>query len=332
MRLDCHVVLTRWNRWQGAAGWQSTDDAFLQADLTPVAAKVPGYVTDIPVQDFQRVKAGDVLAVLMDDDYRAAADQAEAGVAAAKAQADALQAQGPLLKANLNAANAVVASTNANLEQNRRDIARQTQLLQSGSSTLEAGERLRTTHEQLSAQLQQNRAQADAAGQQLKVLTAQQEQAQAAIAAAKATLETARINLGYTRIVAPEDGMVGQRQVRPGQFLAAGGQVATVIPLPMLWVIANFKETQLTHMALGEPAQITVDAFPGRVLKGHVVGFSPGSGAQFALLPPDNATGNFTKVVQRVGVKVAIDDTAGLSERLRAGMSVIVKIDARASL
>ena len=326
------AIAARWNRWEGRAGWQVSDDAYLQTDQTPISARVPGYLRAVPVQDFQRVKAGDVLAVLVDDDYRAAADQAEAGVAAAIAQADALRAQRPLLKANLNAANAVVASTKANFEQNGRDIARQAQLLQSGSSTPEAGEKLRTTHEQLSAQLQQNRAQADAAAQQLKILTAQQEQAQAAIAAAKATLETAKINLGYTRIVAPEDGVVGQRQVRPGQFLAAGGQVASVIPLPTLWVIANFKETQLTHMALGEKAQITVDAFPGRVLKGHVIGFSPGSGAQFALLPPDNATGNFTKVVQRVGVKVAIDDAAGLSDRLRAGMSVIVKIDARGSL
>jgi len=324
------VITTHWRAWEGRAGWQASDDAYLEADQTPISTHVPGYLRAVPVQDYQRVKAGQVVAEIVDDDYRASVDQASAGVASASAQADALKAQRPLLQANLEAARAVVASTQANLEQNGRDIARQTELLNGGSSTPEAAEKLGTTHDQLSAQLKQNRAQLDAAARQLDVLSAQQEQAQASIAAAKASLETARINLGYTRIVAPQDGIVGERQVRPGQFLVAGGQVAMLIPLPNLWVIANYKETQLTHMAVGERAVVTVDTFPGHVLRGHVIGFSPGSGAEFALLPPDNATGNFTKVVQRIGVKIAIDDADGLAERLRAGMSVIAKIDAHA--
>jgi membrane fusion protein (multidrug efflux system) len=324
------AIATRWRAIEGRAGWQASDDAYLQADQTPISARVPGYLRAVPVQDYQRVRAGQVLAEIVDDDYRAAVDQASAGVASASAQADALRAQRPLLQANLDAARAVVASTRANLDQSSRDMTRQAELLSGGSSTQEAQEKLRTAHEQVSAQLRQNLAQADAAARQLDVLGAQQEQAQAAIAAARATLESARINLAYTRIVAPQDGVVGERQVRPGQFLAAGGQVAVLIPLPKLWVIANYKETQLTHMAVGERAEVTVDAFPDHVLRGHVTGFSPGSGAEFALLPPDNATGNFTKVVQRVGVKIAIDDAAGLADRLRAGMSVIAKIDAHA--
>jgi membrane fusion protein (multidrug efflux system) len=322
------VVVTRWTGWEGRPGWQQSDDAYLQADQTPIVARVSGYLHGAPVQDFQRVRAGTVLAQIDDDDYRAAADQAEAGVASAEAQAEALTAQRPLLQANARAARAVVDATAANLEQNGRDVKRQQALLADGSSTPEAREKLSTLAAQISAQLRQDQAQADAADRQLGVLTAQQEQARAAVSAAQAALRTARINLGYTRICAPQDGVVGQRQVRPGQFVPVGGQITTLIPLPRLWVIANFKETQLTHMAVGDRARVTVDAFPGRTLRGHVLAFSPGSGSQFALLPPDNATGNFTKVVQRVGVKIVIDDADGLTDRLRAGMSVIARVDA----
>jgi membrane fusion protein (multidrug efflux system) len=123
--------------------------------------------------------------------------------------------------------------------------------------------------------------------------------------------------------------VLSQRQVRPGQFVGVGGQVTTLTPLPRLWVIANYRETQLTHMEAGDPARITVDTFPGHTLKGHVLALAPGSGAQFALLPPDNATGNFTKVVQRIAVKIVIDDADGLADRLRAGMSVVARVDAR---
>ena len=323
------VVATRWNRWQGAAGWQSTDDAYLQSDLTPVAAKVAGYVRDVPVQDFERVRAGQVLAEIIDSDYRATVAQAQANVAAATAQVQALKAQQALQAANVEAARAAVGVTAASLAQNGRDMARQQTLLATGSSSTEASEKLRTTRDQLAAQIEQNRAQAQAAARQLGVLAAQEGQAQAAVAAQQANLQLARINLGYTRIVAPQDGVLGQRQVRPGQFVGVGSQITTLTPLPRVWVIANYKETQLTHMAVGDKARISVDTFPGHTLKGHILAFAPGSGAQFALLPPDNATGNFTKVVQRIAVKIAIDDADGLADRLRPGMSVIARIDAR---
>jgi membrane fusion protein (multidrug efflux system) len=202
-------------------------------------------------------------------------------------------------------------------------------LLETGSSSTEATEKLQTTQAQLAAQLQQNRAQEQAAARQLEVLAAQQAQAEANLAAQKANLELAKINLGYTRIIAPQDGVIGQRQVKPGQFVPVGGQVTALIPLPNVWVIANYKETQLTHMAAGQKAQIEVDTFPGRVLKGHVIAFAPGSGQQFSLLPPDNATGNFTKVVQRVAVKILIDDADGLADRLRPGMSTVVTVETR---
>ncbi len=323
------IVTTRWNRWQGAAGWQSTDDAYLQADLTPIAARVAGYVRQVPVDDYQRVGAGQVIAQIDDNDYRANVAQAQAGVASAQAQADALAAQRVLQGANVQAARAVVAGVAAVLAQNTRDLARQQRLLAGGSSSVEASEKIATSRDQLTAQLAQTRAQADAAARQLAVLAAQEAQARAAVAGQQASLRLARINLGYTTIVAPRDGVIGQRQVRPGQLVGVGGQITTLTPLPHMWVIANYKETQLTHMVVGEKAEIRVDTFPGHVLRGHVLAFAPGSGSQFALLPPDNATGNFTKVVQRVAVKIAVDDFAGLADRLRPGLSVVARIDAR---
>ena len=323
------IVSTNWNRWQGGAGWQSTNDAYLQADLTPISAKVAGYVRELPIQDFERVRKGQVLAQLVDDDYRAAVAQAAAGVATALAQEQALKAQHELQRANLEAARAVVASTSASFEQNGRDLARQRRLLATGSSSTEANEKLTTTHAQLEAQLAQNRAQARAAERQLAVLEAQLAQSAATIAAQRAALDLAKINLGYTTIIATQDGVIGQRQVKPGQLVGVGSQITTLAPLPKVWVIANYKETQLTHMAVGQKAEITVDTFPGHTLRGHLLAFAPASGAQFALLPPDNATGNFTKIVQRIAVKIVIDDADGLADRLVPGMSVEAKVDAR---
>jgi membrane fusion protein (multidrug efflux system) len=321
------IVSTNWTRWEGGAGWQRTNDAYLQADLTPISARVAGYLRELPIQDYERVHRGQVLAQLVDDDYRAAVAQAEAGVASALAQGQALRAQRELQHANVGAARAVVAATGATVEQNGRDLARQERLLQGGSSSTEASEKLATAHAQLQAQLDQNRAQALAAERQLTVLNAQLAQNKAALAAQRAALDVARINLSYTTITATQDGVIGQRQVKPGQLVGAGGQIATLTP-PIRWVIANYKETQLTHMVVGQKAEFTVDSFPGHTLHGHVLAFAPASGAEFALLPPDNATGNFTKVVQRIAVKIAIDDADGVADRLVPGMSVEASVEA----
>jgi membrane fusion protein (multidrug efflux system) len=323
------IITTRWNRWESNASMQTTDDAYLQSDLTPIAAKVSGYVRSMPVQDFERVHAGQLLVQIVDDDYRATVDQLSASVAAAQAQIGALKAQQALQAANVEAAKATIAATTANIDQNARDLTRQHRLLETGSSSTEAAEKLQTARAQLAAQLQQNRAQETAAARQLQVLAAQEAQAEAALAAQKASLAVAKINLGYTRIVAPQDGVIGVRQVKPGQFVPVGGQVTSLTPLPNVWVIANFKETQLTHMAVGQRARIEVDTYPGHALKGHVIAFAPGSGQQFSLLPPDNATGNFTKVVQRIAVKILIDDADGLIDRLRPGMSVVATVETR---
>jgi membrane fusion protein (multidrug efflux system) len=323
------IVSRNWSRWEGGAGWQRTNDAYLQADLTPITAKVGGYLRDLPIQDYQRVHAGDVLARIVDDDYRATVAQAEASLAAATAQSETLAAQRELQLATIDAAHAVVASTEALTAQNERDRARQHTLFETGSSSTEARERLDTSHAQLAAQLAQTKAQALAAQRQLGVLDAQLQQAKAAISGARAALETAKLNLSYTTLLAPQDGVIGQRQVKPGQLVGVGTQITALSPLPHVWVIANYKETQLTHMAVGQKAEITVDTFPGKKLHGHVQSFAPASGASFALLPPDNATGNFTKVVQRIAVKIVIDDAGGLADRLIPGMSVETSVDAR---
>jgi membrane fusion protein, multidrug efflux system len=323
------IIATRWNRWESDAEWQSTDDAFLQADLTPIASKVAGYIRNIPVQDYDRVHAGDVLAEIVDDDYRAVVSQINAAIASAVAQVEALKAQRQLQDANVRAAKATAAVTAANIEQNARDLSRQERLLQTGSSSTEASEKLQTTHAQLAAQLEQNRAQISAAAHQIEVLAAQTAQAEAAVSAQQANLQAAQLNLTYTKILAPQDGVIGQRQIKPGQYVGVGTQVTSLTPLPHVWVIANYKETQLTHMRVGQPAEIAVDTFPGRKLRGHVLAFAPGAGSQFALLPPDNATGNFTKVVQRIAVKIAIDDADGLADALRPGMSVVSRVDTR---
>jgi membrane fusion protein, multidrug efflux system len=325
------IIATRWNRWEGSSEWQSTDDAFLQADLTPIASKVAGYIKNIPVQDFDRVQAGEVLAEIVDDDYRAVVAQINAAIVSAGAQVDALKAQRQLQDANVRAAKATAAVTTANIEQNARDLSRQERLLKSGSSSTEASEKLQTTRAQLAAQLEQNQAQISAASHQIDVLAAQTAQAEAAVNAQKANLQAAQLNLTYTRILAPQAGVIGQRQIKPGQYVGVGTQITTLTPLPNVWVIANYKETQLTRMRVGQPAEIAVDTFPGRKLHGHVLAFSPGAGSQFALLPPDNATGNFTKVVQRIAVKIVVDDADGLTDVLRPGMSVEARIDTRQS-
>jgi membrane fusion protein (multidrug efflux system) len=320
------VVFSNWNRWEGRSGWQATNDAYLHSDLTPISAKVAGYLRDLPIQDYARVHRGQVLAKLIDDDYRAAVAQAEASVLSATAQAQVLTAQRTLQLANIEAARAVVAATVAARAQNGRDLLRQEQLLKTGSSSTEAREKLETQHAQLDAQLAQTRAQALAAERELAVLDGQLKQNEAALATAHAALVIAKLNLEYTTITAPQDGVLGQRQVKPGQLVGVGTQITTLTPLPNVWVIANYKETQVTHMAVGQRAEVTVDTFPGHTLRGHVQSFAPASGAEFALLPPDNATGNFTKVVQRLSVKIVIDDTDGLTDRLVPGLSVIARV------
>jgi membrane fusion protein (multidrug efflux system) len=326
------VVAREWDWWVGSASLQSTDDAYLRADTTPLAAKVPGYVRRVLVQDFQRVRAGNVLVEIVDDDYRAQLDQAQANVSAAEAAITNIDEQRRLQETLVKQAEAEVAASEADETRYHLEAVRQQTLLSKGiAGTPQLVEQAVDNEKRAVATVALNRAKLDQQRQQLNVLESQKAQGIASLAAQKAAQDLATINLGYTRISAPVEGMVGERQVRPGQYLSVGTQVISLVPLPNVWVIANYKETQMTNIRTGQKARVTVDAFPGKVLHGYVDSWSPASGAEFALLPPDNATGNFTKVVQRIPVKIVLDRDPSLADLLRPGMSVIATIDTKSN-
>jgi membrane fusion protein (multidrug efflux system) len=321
------AILVNWNRWVGAVGPQWTDDAYVEADLTPLSAQVAGRISGVFVGDFQTVRTGQLLVEIDAAPFQAQLAQAEANVAGAQAAIANIKAQQVLQAANIAAAQAQLQGNRATALRNKLEAQRQRTLLASRvAGTEQAVEQADAAEKLAAAQVMQSGATLEAAHRQLDVQRTQEQQFEANLKAAEAARDVAEINLGYTRIVAPTDGMVGQRQVYPGQYVGVGTQVISVVPLHHLYVIANYKETQLTHLHTGQPAEVRIDTFPGVVLHGHVGSWSPATGSQFALLPPDNATGNFTKVVQRVPVKVLLDDDGGLRNRLRPGMSVEVTI------
>jgi membrane fusion protein (multidrug efflux system) len=401
-----------WNRFVGGGSTQRTDDAFLRADITPLSTRVSGTVAQVAVTDYQRVKAGDLLVQLKDDDFKAQVAQAEAGVAAAQAALENNAKQKELqssrimqAEAGVQAAGAEIAQTEAAIEAARSDVAngqagvdaaeaktpdaqaaveaaqadaertllerkRQEALVELGSATKQKLEQVvadqqrfaaivdsrkaevaqtralvesrraelskaraqvslrKAEQQQARAQSSSRSAELDAQIKQRAVLDTQEQQLQADINAKQEALKIAQTNLDYTRILAPTDGIVGERKVRIGQLVSPGTQVISLVE-NTIWVQANYEETQLTNVAKGNSAEITIDTFPGIVLRGHVEEIAPASGSQFALLPPDNATGNYTKIVQRIPVKIVLDPNPDLAERLRPGMSVIARIDTK---
>jgi membrane fusion protein, multidrug efflux system len=321
-------IANNWNRWTGAVRYATTDDAYMTGDVTPLAAKVSGYIAKVPVTDFQVVKRGELLVEIEPSDYEAQLAQAQANLAAAQANLLNIDNQKAIQRALVRQAQANIEATNADLVRDRLEAQRQHELIRDElAGTRQRLEQADANEKHSAAQLELNNAQLDQQKAVLESLDVQQKQLEAQVRAAQAQLDLARNNLAYTRIVSPADGMAGQRQVRPGQFVNVGTQVITVIPLPNIWVIANYKETQMTNVRNGQPARVTVDAFPDLVLHGHVASWSPGTGSTFALLPPDNATGNFTKVVQRLPVKIVLDPAPALGTLVRPGMSVIAIID-----
>jgi membrane fusion protein, multidrug efflux system len=320
-------VAGHWNRWTGAARYESTDDAFMSGDVTPLSAKVSGYIEKVAVGDYQSVRKGDLIVQIEDSDYRAALEQAEAGLAAAQATLANLANQKDIQRSLIRQAQATIEATKADLERYTLEAKRQRDLVKTFSGTPQLLEQADANEKRTAAQLQLNNAQLDQQKAQLASLDVQEKQLAAQVEAAKAQVKLARNNLDYTRIVSPADGLVGQRQVRAGQFVNVGTQVIAVVPLPNIWVTANFKETQMTNVREGNTATVTVDAFPDLALTGRVESWSPGTGSTFALLPPDNATGNFTKVVQRVPVKIVLDPNPALGILVRPGMSVVATVD-----
>jgi membrane fusion protein (multidrug efflux system) len=327
------IAATRYDAWTGSSRHQTTDDAYLESDVTPLAAHVSGYVQRVAVGDFDTVRKGQLLVELVDTDYRAQVAEAEAAADEASAALAVLARQRVQQTANIDALRAALGAANATARLNRAELGRQRGLFDQGHyASVQAVDQADAADKQAAAMQSQQQAQIVAAERQLDTIDAQTQEAQASLAQQRAAVDLARINLGYTHIAAPADGAVGLRQVREGQYVSIGTQVISHVALPNVWVIANYRETQMTRMRPGQPATIKIDAFPSLALKGHVQSWSPASGSRFSLLPPDNATGNFTKIVQRLPVKIVLDSASDDSIRalFRPGMSVIVTVDTAA--
>jgi membrane fusion protein, multidrug efflux system len=310
---------------------EATDDAYVKADYTTIAPKVSGYIVEVAVQDNEAVKAGQVLARIDDRDFRTTLGEARADVASAEAAIRNLDAQIVLQRSVIDQGKADLAATEAALNFAREDNARYQKLMTTGYGTVQRAQQTDAALQEKAALLKRARAGLVAAQNKVEVLATERAKAEAQRDRSRAIERQAELNLSYTVVSAPVDGTVGARSLRQGQYVQAGTQLMAVVPLSAVYVVANFKETQLAHVRGGEPVTIAVDGFAGVRLAGHVDSLSPASGLEFALLPPDNATGNFTKIVQRIPVKIALDDPA-LIGLLRPGMSVEPVIDTRATV
>jgi membrane fusion protein (multidrug efflux system) len=295
--------------------YESTNDAYLGADSVTIAPKVSGYVTEVAVGDNQKVKAGDVLVRIDPRDYQTALDSAKADLENAQATAANIDAQ-------LKEQQATIAQAQAAADFSQQEFARYNDLARTGAGSAQR-------QQQAQSDLASRRAALTAAQAHVDVLKTQRQQADAAIAAKTAALDQAKINLSQTTLTAPVDGVVGDRTVRQGQLVQPGTRLLTVVPMQSVYLVANFKETQTGQMHPGQSVSVDVDSFPGHPIKGTVDSLAPGTGAQFALLPPENATGNFTKIVQRVPVKIVLDPKDPLTAQLRPGLSVTATVDTR---
>ena len=321
--------------WYGFDYWTvgrylvSTDDAYVKADNTTVAPKVSGYLHEVLVGDNEHVRAGQVLARIDQRDFNVALDQARADVAAAHAAIASKQAQLGVQQAVIDAARATVDVDKAAVTFAAQENKRYTDLASTGFGSVQNAQQAQSRNAGAEAAIARDTANLASAVKQVDLLKAEIVQANAALARAQALQSQAELNLEYTSIVAPIDGVVGNRSLRVGQFVQAGTQLMSVVPVAGAYVVANFKETQLTDVRKGQAVEIAVDTFPGQIVHGHIDSIAPASGQEFALLPPDNATGNFTKVVQRIPVKIALELDEGSAVELRPGMSVIPIIETK---
>jgi membrane fusion protein (multidrug efflux system) len=322
--------------WYGYEWWtqgrfiQTTDDAYVGGNVTPVAPHVSGFVAQVLVTDNQYVHAGQPLIRLDQRDYRAALDHARAVVAARTAALDGLRAQYALQQSTIRQQAAELAAKSAQASFAALDAVRYRALAQTAAGSRQDAQRTDALDVEAHAAVTAADAGLQAAQQQLTVLTAQIAEADAAAAQARADLATATLNLGYTDITAPIDGYVGNRAAEVGAYVTAGTYLISVIPSAGLWVDANFKEDQLTRMVAGQTATVVADVLPDHAFHGHLASLAPGTGAVFSVIPPENATGNFTKIVQRVPVRILLDGSDPRLPMLRPGLSTTVSVDTRA--
>ena len=320
-----------WDYWTVGQYLVSTDDAYVKADSTTIAPKVTGYLLHVLVKDNERVTTGQVLARIDDRDFKVALEQAKADVAAARAAIASKQAQLDVQQAVISAAQATIDVDQAAVTFAAQENRRYTDLAANGSGSVQNAQQAQARIAGAQATLARDNANLVSANKQVDLLKAEIVQANATLARAEALQRQAELNLGYTTITAPIDGVVSNRTLRVGQYVQAGTQLMSVVPAHGAYVVANYKETQLTDVHEGQAVDIAVDMFPGQTVHGHVDSIAPASGQEFALLPPDNATGNFTKVVQRIPVRIALDTASNALIELRPGMSVIPTIATRSS-
>ncbi|HEU5397617.1 MAG TPA: HlyD family secretion protein [Verrucomicrobiae bacterium] len=309
---------------------QSTDDAYVGGDITVIAPKVAGFISEIAVADNQRVHAGDLLLKLDDRDYRAALAKADAAVALQQAALVNLDATGRLQEAVVAQARAAIVAADAEVARTRDDDVRYKNLAANGTESVQSFEKADADYKEAQADDERARAALTAAQRQLDVIATQKQKSRATLAAAVAERDLAKLNLSYTELRAPIDGVVGNRSAQVGAYATVGAQLISLVPVHGLWIDANFKEDQLARMHPGSPATVEVDLLGGRKFRGHVASIAPATGAQFSVLPPENATGNFTKIVQRIAVRILLDAPSGALEQLRPGLSVTAEVNTKA--
>jgi membrane fusion protein (multidrug efflux system) len=319
-----------WHWWTDGRFEEATDNAYLQADKVVVAPKVGGFVAEVLAADNQPVKAGQILARIDDRDFRVAYLQSKADLDKARASLDGVGSALIQQQAKIEEAKADVAHAQAALDFATEEQKRYNDLLGRGAGTVQRSHQAISDFEQKKAALDKAKATYDAAQKQTDGLLSLEGAARASLQRSKINLEQAKLNLDYTTIIAPIDGVVGDRALRKGQFVQPGTNLLTLVPMgKSIYLVANFKETQIGAMVEGQAATFTVDAYGDHVFHGTIESFAPGTGSQFALLPPENATGNFTKIVQRVPVKIVLADGDPLISRLRPGLSAEAVIDTR---
>ncbi|CAM4270185.1 HlyD family secretion protein [Bordetella muralis] len=319
------------NRPEAAASSQSTDDAYIRADITSVAPQVAGLVTQVLAEENDTVKAGQLLARIDDRDYELAVRSAKATLASAQASVDALKAQATVQQSVIHQASSTLDADQANLKLARADFNRYSNLAADGSGTIQARQQAQARLRVQEAQHEKNRAIHQAETERLTILQADLQRAAATVEQAKAAVAQAELNLSYTHIKAPITGVIGHKNIRVGNFAKVGESLVTVVPLADIYVEANFRETQLAKMRAGQPVTLTVDALPGQTFSGKVQSVGPASGVSYSAIAPHNATGNFTKIVQRLPVRIALDPDQENTSLLRVGMSVQPEVDVSSS-
>jgi membrane fusion protein, multidrug efflux system len=321
--------------WYGHHWWiigrfiVSTDDAYVLAHNATLAAKVSGYIAAVSVEDNAHVRAGEVIATIDDGDYQLAVDAARDKVATQHATIDRIAKQVPAQQAAVVQAKAQLASAEAGANRAELELKRQQALAGRAFSSRQTLEQAQANRDQAAAAVQSAQASVDSAQANVEVLKGQQEEAVRALKELQTSLAKAERDLGFTVILAPFDGAIGNRAVQPGDFVQPGQRLASLVPLDAVYIDANFKETQLATLRHGQPVSITVDAVPDRVFDGTVESVAPASGSVFSLLPPDNATGNFIKIVQRLPVRIKIPSDVAAQGLLRPGMSVVVGVNTK---